>query len=63
MKKILSISALVLTLLTVSTQVFASSHVAEMGTSKGGQHVAECAQMMDKGVSECAKLEACAKEM
>ena len=63
MKKILSICALVLTLLTASTQVFASSHVAEMATSKGGQHVAECAQMMDKGVSECAKLVACEKEM
>jgi len=63
MKKILSISALVITLLSVSTQVFASSHVAEMATSKGGRHVAECAQMMDKGVSECAKLVECGKEM
>jgi len=64
MKKFLSISALVLTLLSVSTQVFAASHVAEMATTKGGGHVVECAQMMDnKGVSECAKLVECPKEM
>ena len=63
MKKILSVSALVLTLLTVSTQVFATSHVAQMATTKGGSHVAECAQKMDKGVSECAKLVECADGM
>jgi hypothetical protein len=63
MKKILSVSALLLTLLSASTQVFASSQVAEMATTKGGRHVAECAQKMDKGVSECAKLLDCAKEM
>ena len=61
MKKLLSISALVITLLSVSTQVFATSYVAEMATTKGGKHVAECAQMMDKGVSECAKLTDCIK--
>lgn len=63
MKKILSISALLITLLSVSTQVFAASQVAEMATTKGGRHVAECAQKMDKGVSECANLVDCAKEM
>jgi len=63
MKKLFSVSALVLVLLTSSTQVFATSHVAQMATTKGGRHVAECAQMMDKGVSECAKLVECAKEM
>jgi hypothetical protein len=30
-----------------------------MATTKGGKHVAECAQKMDKGISECAKLEEC----
>lgn len=59
MKKILSVSALVITLLSVSTQAFAASHVSEMATSKGGRHVAECAQKMDRGISECAKLDEC----
>jgi hypothetical protein len=59
MKKILSTFALVVTLLSLSTQVFASSHVAEMATTKGGKHVAECAQKIDKGISECAKLVEC----
>lgn len=59
MKKILSTFALAITLLSLSTQVFASSLVAEMATTKGGRHVAECAQKMDKGVSECAKLVEC----
>ena len=63
MKKILSVSALVLTLLSASTQVFAANHVSEMATTKGGRHVAECAQKMDKGVSDCAKLVDCAKGM
>ena len=63
MKKILSISALVITLLTSSTQVFAASHVAEMATTKGGTHIAECAQKMDRGISECAKHVDCAEGM
>ena len=63
MKKLFSASALVLVLLASSTQVFATNHVARMATTKGGRHVAECAQKMDKGVSECAKLIECAKEM
>ena len=63
MKKILSASALVITLLSISTQVFATSLVAEMATTEGGKHVAQCAQKMDKGISECAKLVDCAKEM
>jgi hypothetical protein len=59
MKKILSVSALVITLLSASTQVFAANHVSEMATSKGGRHIVECAQKMDKGISECAKLDEC----
>lgn len=63
MKKILSASALALTLISLSTQVFAASHVSELATTKGGRHVAECAQKMDKGISECAKLVECTEGM
>jgi len=28
---------------------------------KGGQHVAQCAQSMDKGVSDCAQMTVCEK--
>ncbi len=30
------------------------SHVAKCATEMGGQHVAQSAQTMDKGVSDCA---------
>lgn len=63
MKKLVALSAIVVTLMSSTTQVFAASHVAEMATTKGGKHVAECAKKMDKGISECAKLTECQKEM
>ncbi len=33
---------------------FAANMVSNMATQKGGRHVAECAQMMELGVSACA---------
>ncbi len=33
-----------------------ASHVAWCATQMGGQHVANCAQIMDQGVSSCAPL-------
>jgi hypothetical protein len=63
MKKIFAASVLALTLLALPTEVFAASRVAEMATTKGGRHVAECAQKMDRGVSVCARMVECPKEM
>jgi hypothetical protein len=63
MKKILALSAIVVTLFASSTQVFAANHVSNMATTKGGNHVAECAQKMDRGVSTCARHVECPKEM
>jgi hypothetical protein len=63
MKKVLVLSAIAITLFASSTQVFAANLVSDMATTNGGQHVADCAQKMDKGVSECAKLVECEKGM
>lgn len=60
LKKIIVVSliTLVLSLLWASPVLAAlnsnASHVARCATGMGGQHVAQCAQMMDRGVSACA---------
>lgn len=59
MKKLLSITIVGMALLASSNSVFAANAVSEMATTKGGQHVAECAQKMDRGISECASLPEC----
>ena len=59
MKKLLSIIAVGVMFLASSNSVFAATHVSEMANTKGGQHVAQCAKEMDKGVSECVKLSQC----
>jgi hypothetical protein len=62
MKRTLSVIALVaLFVLAVPNVAFAApnenaSHVANCAIMMGGQHIAECAQTMDKGVSECAQM-------
>ena len=33
-----------------------ASHVAICATKMGGQHVADCAQNIDQGVSTCARM-------
>jgi hypothetical protein len=63
MKKLLSTSILAITLFASSTEVFAANLVSEMATTKGGIHVAECAQKMDRGISDCAKHIECTKGM
>lgn len=63
MKKLLSIAIVGMALLTSSNSVFAANAVSEMATTKGGQDIAQCAQEMDRGVSECAKLPECADGM
>ena len=61
MKKLLTIALTGVMLLSFSGFAFAANAVSEMATTKGGKHVAECAQSMDKGVSECAKAPECVK--
>jgi hypothetical protein len=59
MKKIISISLLSLIILASSGSTFAANNVSKMATVKGGQHVAECAQKMDRGVSGCLQMTEC----
>ena len=59
MKKLLAITILGLTLLSSSGTAFAANNVSQMAVNKGGRSVAECAQMMDKGVSQCVNSAGC----
>ena len=53
---IIGISTFASPLLAATVPNVKASHVANCATTMGGQHVAECAKSMDKGVSECAKM-------
>ncbi len=63
MKRILAISLLTAMLaLATAAPVMAApnknaSHVSFCAVTKGGQHVAECAQLMALGVSQCAQMQ------
>jgi len=61
MKKLFSVIVISLVVLGLVPQAFAaghiSNHVALHATTMGGQHVAECAQSHERGVSECARME------
>jgi len=46
-------------IMAFSSTAFASTEVSQMAIEKGGQAVAQCAQLMDKGVSECALMPIC----
>lgn len=59
MKKIISMSVLSLIILASSGSTFAANNVSNMATIKGGQHVAECAQKMDRGISQCLQMTEC----
>ncbi len=61
MKKLVYVAVIALALLGTAPQVFADNNVSQMAVIKGGQAVAQCAQTMEKGVSECAKLSECLK--
>lgn len=39
----------------ISASAAETPHVAKCAVEMGGQHVARCAQAMDKGVSACAQ--------
>jgi len=58
-KKILVIISSCFMVLTFSSFAFAQNAVSQMATARGGQHLAQCAQQMNKGVSECAKVPEC----
>jgi len=58
-KKLLFISVASIILLFSTSSVFATNTVSDMATTKGGQHIAECAQKMDNGISGCVKVQEC----
>ncbi len=65
MKTIIKISLVVVILVLSSlTSVIGApnsnaSHIAVCATKMGGQHVAACAQSMERGVSACATMKPC----
>jgi hypothetical protein len=59
MKKFLLASLTGCLFLAFSGSALAANAVSQMATTEGGKHVAQCAQEMDKGVSECAKMAEC----
>lgn len=61
MKKILAIAVFGIMVLGTSNAVLASNQVSQMAITKGGQHVAQCAQNMDRGISECLQMLECEK--
>ncbi|WP_134700592.1 hypothetical protein [Ammoniphilus sp. YIM 78166] len=63
MKKKIALFALVATM-ALGTSAFASGQgIAHCVKMSKGQHVAECAQMMERGVSECATSPECPMAM
>jgi len=61
MKKPITLALTGLLLIALSSTTFAANSISQMATTKGGQSVAECAQTMDKGVSECLTMTECSK--
>lgn len=61
MKKTIAAGMLSLLIIASGSQSFATNAVSSMATEKGGRAVAECAQTMNRGVSECARHVECVK--
>lgn len=59
MKKLFAVALLGIVLLGSSQTAFAANNVSEMAVTKGGRHIAECAQMMERGISECVTSTGC----
>lgn len=59
MKKYLSLTVLSLVIFASSSTSFAANNVSRMAVEKGGQHVAQCAQEMERGVSQCLQMTDC----
>lgn len=53
MKKLFAIAILSLSLISTTGTAYAANNISGMAVNKGGKAVAECAKMMDKGVSHC----------
>jgi hypothetical protein len=53
MKKLFAAAILAVTLIGASGTAFAANNVSKEAVTLGGQTVAQCAQMMDRGVSQC----------
>jgi hypothetical protein len=62
MKKLLAIAVLGVTLLSASSTAYAANNVSQMAVNKGGRSVAECAQMMERGVSQCVNASTCSMQ-
>ncbi|MBS4029921.1 MAG: hypothetical protein KGZ63_00620 [Clostridiales bacterium] len=54
MKKMIMAATIVLSLTIFSGAAFAANPVSQVAVEKGGQHVAHCAQMMERGISMMA---------
>lgn len=54
MKKMIMAATIVLSLTLFSGAAFAANPVSRMAVEKGGEHIAHCAQMMERGVSKMA---------
>jgi hypothetical protein len=59
MKKLFAIAILGVTLLSSSNTAYAANNISQLAVNKGGRSVAECAQMMDRGVSQCVNASTC----
>lgn len=58
-KKIFTIITTGFMIMAFSSTAFASTEVSQMAIKNGGQAVAQCAQTMEKGVSQCAQISIC----
>lgn len=59
MKKLFAIAILSAALLTTYSTAYAATSVSQTAVNNGGQSVAACAQMMNKGVSQCLNASGC----
>lgn len=59
MKKFILLSIVTLSIIGSTSTALAANNVARMAVTKGGQHIAYCAQMMDYGISSCVNLTSC----
>jgi hypothetical protein len=53
MKKKIALAILAITLIGTSGTALAANNISKEAVSLGGQSVAQCAQMMKRGVSQC----------
>lgn len=61
MKKLFAAAVLAVTLIGASGTAFAANNVSREAVNSGGQSVAQCARMMERGVSQCVN-ESCSMQ-